>query len=541
MSERFPMVTNEHLQLILPGSMEDRPVVNYERFTIHALESYFRGSIWEQLQKNFLLTNCPRFRNFNSIYSYDLGYSVGEIDIQMHSVHLDFIELVEGEICKQFSDMGINEVRFLQVLEANLNSADETVQRLYSELMKYRSFVEFGKMMNEKFTVLYGGSPDTGTVSSSGSLVLTSSTKVCRVLWDIENIPVNPNIGGLQTVIQLTNYLKLKGVTGEGIDTRISAFLNPFNKSIPKKVIEELNKASVELICASAKREDSDRKLGIRINQEMQLLNPACTTFVIISSDQDFRQHVQLLTNAGYKVIVIHEAKNDNWKNALEMHATAGYDWSAVMNVPKIDVADDRPNALQTIRNKADTVPKHAVGELTNEVPASNSKTRSPQGTAAAGGVVRDPALEAKAVGWRVAVCQRWASAFGFLLVDVSHPEVSSTFTLASPRLLTRADICIDRKGGRSTATAASSAGGVTDTAVSGTSEGATTVSVGGGELVRVYVHNCVLAYKDDTQAQRMLRAGEYVLVRVELDVKGPRAAEVKDLFPRSAVPPNVS
>lgn len=70
----------------------------------------------------------------------------------------------------------------------------------------------------------------------------------------------------------------------------------------------------------SSKREDADRKLGIRINQEMLVLQPAVTTFVIISSDQDFRHHMQLLQNQGFTVIVIHNANNDKWSQVLEMH-----------------------------------------------------------------------------------------------------------------------------------------------------------------------------------------------------------------------------
>lgn len=44
-----------------------------------------------------------------------------------------------------------------------------------------------------------------------------------------------------------------------------------------------------------------------------QILPPVSCVFVIISSDQDFRHHYQLLTSAGYRVLVIHSANTRKW------------------------------------------------------------------------------------------------------------------------------------------------------------------------------------------------------------------------------------
>jgi hypothetical protein len=85
----------------------------------------------------------------------------------------------------------------------------------------------------------------------------------------------------------------------------------------------------------SSKREDADRKLGLRINQEMMVLPHAETTFVIISSDQDFRHYYQLLNSAGYEVIVVHNAGPGpcaKWVQVLEMHAHKAYRWCDIMN-----------------------------------------------------------------------------------------------------------------------------------------------------------------------------------------------------------------
>ena len=89
------------------------------------------------------------------------------------------------------------------------------------------------------------------------------------------------------------------GLCGSGIDSRITVFFNPGNRSIAKAVIEDLDKAAVEMVSilylikyiylktclkvwVSAKREDADRKLGIRINNEMKvghILNQYCNLY----------------------------------------------------------------------------------------------------------------------------------------------------------------------------------------------------------------------------------------------------------------------
>ena len=88
-------------------------------------------------------------------------------------------------------------------------------------------------------------------------------------------------------------------------------------------------------IWVSSKREDADRKLGLRINQEMMVLPHTETTFVIISSDQDFRHYYQLLNSAGYEVIVVHNAgpgPGAKWVKVLEMHAHRAFRWCDIMN-----------------------------------------------------------------------------------------------------------------------------------------------------------------------------------------------------------------
>jgi hypothetical protein len=177
-------------------------------------------------------------------------------------------------------------------------------------------------------------SVSSNTTTSSAALSVnsteaSSSAKIfVRVLWDLENIAVPRRIGGLNVVSKIRDFLAKKGLLGTGIDTRITGFFSPEHKTMSSKTVEELDKAGVELVWVSSKREDADRKIGYRISQETQVLKDhKNTTFVIISSDQDFRHHMLLLLNEGYRVIVIHNAPPGKWSQSLEMQASEAYRW----------------------------------------------------------------------------------------------------------------------------------------------------------------------------------------------------------------------
>ena len=62
------------------------------------------------------------------------------------------------------------------------------------------------------------------------------------------------------------------------------------------------------------------------------MLSPQHTIFIILSSDMDFRNHMQLLQNAGFHVVLIHQARNDKWKTTLEMHSSESFEWKCVMS-----------------------------------------------------------------------------------------------------------------------------------------------------------------------------------------------------------------
>jgi len=166
-------------------------------------------------------------------------------------------------------------------------------------------------------------------LASPGSSSAIGDRSSVRVLWDIENIAVPRRLGGLATVDKISSFLKTHNLSGSGIDCRTTIFFNPAKLS--DQVVRDLDSAGVELVWISPKQEDADRKLVRRISQEMAVLPPKSTSFVLITSDKDFRSQIQLLTGAGYEVIIIHSATHEDWSLSLEMHATQAFRWADVI------------------------------------------------------------------------------------------------------------------------------------------------------------------------------------------------------------------
>mmetsp|Transcript_30855 Transcript_30855/g.57548 ORF Transcript_30855/g.57548 Transcript_30855/m.57548 type:complete len:561 (-) Transcript_30855:139-1821(-) len=297
-----------------------------ESFSPHILEATLRNTNWESVMRDFFRTNSPRFEGFRKILS-----DGGDFDIQMMSVYNDFMQGVETVLRNQIKIIGVTEEKFVAATKCGVVDDNPVSVHLVSLLENLSDFHDFGRMMEDKFLAEYSA-PVASSAKSPGDP--TGSVSHCRVLWDIENIGVGKKLGGLATIERLQRFLQGKGLFGRGIDCRITAFFNPAHKSnnISKKVVNELDKAAVEIVWVSDKREDADRKLGHRIAQELQVLSPQDTTFVIITSDQDFRHHFQLLRNSNYNIIVIHNAtESSKWSATMAMHCSASYHWKDVL------------------------------------------------------------------------------------------------------------------------------------------------------------------------------------------------------------------
>lgn len=164
---------------------------------------------------------------------------------------------------------------------------------------------------------------------------------------------------------------------------------------------------------------------------------------------------------------------------------------------PSLDSVTHVVNAVRSIDGSR---------ELQPSVHFDNEK----KGSSAAHSEQRDSSREQLSVGWRVATCMRWHSAYGFLLVDTSHPLVHEHFTIAvessTSELVVPVEMLVDKQRNKSSSS-----------------------------TVKVYVHRSAL--KSKPSSQKMLSNGEYVLALIKIDDKGPKAVVVKDLFSRQVTP----
>jgi hypothetical protein len=102
-----------------------------------------------------------------------------------------------------------------------------------------------------------------------------------RVLWDIENVSVPSGIDTVEAVRALERWLETRGLWGAGVVGLITAFFNP--DSVGTRMRDALNRANVEQVLASSKREDADRKLNARLERDLALLPIGAATAVVFT------------------------------------------------------------------------------------------------------------------------------------------------------------------------------------------------------------------------------------------------------------------
>ena len=353
------------------------------QYAIYIVESKLRNN--SELKK-FYENKAPSFRKFSQIRSEVEANGTG-FDLIMMVTYLEFKELVTSYVDEILQELNVTITDFGTRLSA---IDDDSALSLLDLLEKAHNFIEFAMMMEFKYLKLYEGA--TGPPSAVKVLPvkqMPAGQQCVRVLWDIENVSVPKALGGLKTVEKLRNFLKSKSWVSPGVDTRITAFFNPSGHAVSQKTIGELDKSGVELVWVSQKREDADRKLGLRIAQEIRVLTPSSTTFIIVSSDQDFISHMQLLQNGGFHVVVIHKAKSEKWQSSLEMHANEGHKWTDILEY----VDNDGDSEVDdTAMSKQESIAK-----ITREK------------------------LEVYKLGWIEGACTRWKGIFGFVHVSITE------------------------------------------------------------------------------------------------------------------------
>ena len=200
-----------------------------DKFCIHVLESLLRGSDWERKFQTFYFSVCPRFKSFteSSISSDGSGY-----DLLMFDAYKDFLAFFDLNIQYYLDEMGVTLSTLSDSLSSHLIENDSSTVNLRDQLEMYGDFEKFSMIMRTKFNQTFGDQKLTSDVNPANiretleqigepsSLIVDSEhavlqgkpsvriagsarSRAVRVLWDIENISVSRDIGGLNTLARL--------------------------------------------------------------------------------------------------------------------------------------------------------------------------------------------------------------------------------------------------------------------------------------------------------------------------------------------------
>ena len=453
---------------------------------------------YADLFSDFFRLNAPKFESFamlrNKIVISGKGY-----EVSLFVCHVEYVRLLEEKVKELLAKINVLPEQFVAACHSCLAAGDAPVVFLMKQLTQFQDFDSFAEMMegvyNNQLRDMSDADGRTGSLPSSAS---KSKNKAVRVLWDLENVSVGKK-AGFATVAALMQFLKSQDLTGSAVDCRITAFFTM--GKVSKSVIVDLDKAAVELVWVATKREDADRKLGTRIMQEMSVLPPESTTIVVISSDQDFRTHLQQLTRAGFRAIVIHDAPEGQWRSALEMHASQAFLWKNVMDTflvaetnaspsptPSVDEDNEGVSAIGGGRGSAADAAGAGVGGSEETIAPDSVKI---QVLNKKGNFVMCPLAREVLMGEMVGKVVAWHGAFGFVAVPVA------LLPSQVPKGKAQVSVCLlepDRQDGKTH-----------------------TVTV------RVYVHYTIL----NSEQHPFLGKGQEVRMQVELGDRGPFASSL--------------
>jgi len=262
---------------------------------------------------------------------------------KLKAVHNGFIDKLEAALATVFGPIGFETDRLANILCHRDDGHD-----VVGQLLKYHDFIEFGEMMREKYRENH-------------------PVKRVRIMWDIENVPVPKNIGAVRVVQALQEYLALKSYGGCGIQTLTYAFtvdyaLKEHGETVLSKQCRlDLHEVRVTIILCKDKREEADKMIVHQINEQKSVLDflpKEETVFVLITSDKDFTAICQQLFNAGYVVVVVHDAPpHTNHATKMEMYSSEKLLWKDVLDLarqtpaPKdvLDLARQTPAAKDAL------------------------------------------------------------------------------------------------------------------------------------------------------------------------------------------------
>ena len=251
-------------------ALKDSYARRLEGFAGEVLEAYLKGADWETAFADFFAEHCHVFVNFSEHATFDL---------RMTEIHHKFIATLDGLLDAQLSRLDISAERCAELLSGGRGAAatNQALDAVARRLDVYGDFLTFGAMMRDRHTerteaaaaasaAAIGGLHVSSAPMADAAAAATASgasgaprVEHCRVLWDVENVGVPAGLDPFEAVRALERWLESRGWWGSGVDGLVSAFFDP--DSISRPLRKALDRAGVEQVLASSKREDADRTL----------------------------------------------------------------------------------------------------------------------------------------------------------------------------------------------------------------------------------------------------------------------------------------
>ena len=307
--------------------LRDTFTARLEGFAGEVLDSYLAGHDWESAFASFFAEHCYVFARFSA--------AAGDFELRMTAIHEQFLVTLDGLLDVQLARLDLSAERAARLLNGGSGGNDfgvcsKALVDARRRLDRLSDFVTFGEMMRERHEQRLAA---VAAASTSRAASSTSETAVrhTRVLWDFENVGVPSGIDPFEAVCALERWLEARGLWGAGIDSSITAFFEP--DSVGRPLRKALDRAGVEQVLASSKREDADRKLNARLERDLALLpSGAATAAVFITSDTDFIPQLRRLKQRGGPTVLLTTAPHGSQHySALALAATETHSWQAIV------------------------------------------------------------------------------------------------------------------------------------------------------------------------------------------------------------------
>ncbi|KAL1503353.1 hypothetical protein AB1Y20_011405 [Prymnesium parvum] len=388
-------------------------------FAIEILDSYLEGADWEAAFAGFFRRNASLFASFDSARGYDL---------QMTEVHKSFLATLDALLDAQLARLDLPAARCAEWLCGGVAPpSSAALPSVRAKLERYTDFLTFGAMMHQRHAELSaarrgeGGDASTAEARADadepacggdeprGGIAGGAARRHTRVLWDLENVCVPSGAQPLDVVHGIESWLSRLGYWGAGVDGLISAFFNPDHTS--RALRTALDRAGVEQVLASSKREDADRKIVARLQRELALLPAGEQTVVVfITSDTDFIPQLRQLRGRGGPVLVVHAAPPHSQQLAALSHAaTAIHSWQHVLSHASPSGAAEEEEEASTPQSGGRTSRARGRGASEGGAKGGGAASAPPAGMAGFDASTRYGG-----------VCEAWngKKGFGFLCVD---------------------------------------------------------------------------------------------------------------------------